>query len=139
MRVRCAGAKLVVTEPGQRAKVDGLGTDVIEVGDELDGLVAAHRPVEDSTSVGPDGLFIELYTSGTTGAPKGVGVPARAIAAFVAYMRYGCHLLDSDVLWNAADPGWAYGLYFGVVGPLAMGCPPMCCSPAGSRRSSRHR
>lgn len=123
VRVRGAGAKLVVTEPGQRAKVEGLGTDVIEAGDELDGLVAAHRPVEDSAAVGPDGLFIELYTSGTTGAPKGVGVPARAIAAFVAYMRYGFHLLDSDVLWNAADPGWAYGLYFGVVGPLATGRP----------------
>ncbi|MFI5801164.1 AMP-binding protein [Streptomyces sp. NPDC051677] len=56
-------------------------------------------------------------------AHKKLGVPARAIAAFMAYMCYGLHLLDGDVLWNAADPGWAYGLYFGVVGLLATGQP----------------
>ncbi|MFG1667769.1 AMP-binding protein [Streptomyces sp. Y7] len=123
VRVRGAGAKLVVTEPSQREKVDALGVDVIEAGDELDGLVASHPPVENSAAVGPDGLFIQLYTSGTTGAPKGVGVPARAVAAFMAYMRYGLHLLPGDVFWNAADPGWAYGLYFGVVGTLATGQP----------------
>jgi acetyl-CoA synthetase len=26
-----------------------------------------------------------------------------------------------DVFWNAADPGWAYGLYYAILGPLAAG------------------
>jgi acetyl-CoA synthetase len=36
-------------------------------------------------------------------------------------MRHGLDLRPDDVYWNMADPGWAYGLYFGVLGPLLMG------------------
>ena len=72
-------------------------------------------------AVGGDGALILLFTSGTTGAPKGVPVPVKALASFVAYMHYGLDVHDDDVFWNAADPGWAYGLYYGVLGPLATG------------------
>jgi len=121
VRVTDARAKLIVTEASQRKKVDHLGIPVLETGEEMNMLVASSAPLTDSVAGGPNSLFVQLYTSGTTGTPKAVGVPARAIAAFIAYMRYGLDLLDSDVFWNAADPGWAYGLYFGVVGPLAIG------------------
>src|SRR5690606_31506273 len=60
-------------------------------------------------------------TSGTTGKPKGVPVPARALAAFHSYLRYGLDVSGDDVFWNAADPGWAYGLYYGIVGPMVAG------------------
>jgi acetyl-CoA synthetase len=33
-------------------------------------------------------------------------------------MRYDLDVSPSDVFWNAADPGWAYGIYYGVIGPL---------------------
>ncbi|MFS0734470.1 AMP-binding enzyme [Microbacterium jepli] len=36
-------------------------------------------------------------------------------------MRYGLDFTPNDVYLNAADPGWAYGLYYGIVGPLALG------------------
>jgi acetyl-CoA synthetase len=29
----------------------------------------------------------------------------------------------SDVYWNAADAGWAYGLYYNILGPLLVGKP----------------
>ena len=38
-------------------------------------------------------------------------VPLRALLAFGAYMRDAIDLRESDVFWNIADPGWAYGLY----------------------------
>jgi acetyl-CoA synthetase len=38
----------------------------------------------------------------------------------VSYMEYGYDLRE-DVYWNIADPGWAYGLYYAIVGPLAIG------------------
>jgi len=81
---------------------------------------------EEGTSVpaavlGGDAPFIHIYTSGTTGKPKGVVVPIRAMAAFRAYIEFGIGLLPGDVYWCAADPGWAYGLYFGVLGSLSTG------------------
>lgn len=124
MRLRAGNATVVVTEPSQEAKLDGLdGLDVIVAGAQFDDLVATSEPLAESVSVGGDGTLILLFTSGTTGAPKGVPVPLKALASFVAYMRFGLDVSDDDVFWNAADPGWAYGLYYGILGPLAIGAP----------------
>ncbi|MFD6529316.1 AMP-binding protein [Streptomyces sp. NPDC060184] len=70
---------------------------------------------------GGDAPFIDLYTSGTTGLPKAVTVPVRATAAFAAYQWFGLGQRPDDVFWNLADPGWGYGLYQAVIGPLALG------------------
>ncbi|WP_144107437.1 AMP-binding protein [Paraburkholderia sp. BCC1886] len=78
----------------------------------------AHVP---AAILGGDAPFIHIYTSGTTGRPKGVVVPIRAIAAFHAYAEFGIGLAQDDVYWCAADPGWAYGLYFGIVASLCTG------------------
>jgi acetyl-CoA synthetase len=58
---------------------------------------------------------------GTTGNPKGVLVPIRALASFHAYAEFGHGLREDDVFWCAADPGWAYGLYFGVLATFLTG------------------
>ncbi len=68
-----------------------------------------------------DDLFMMMSTSGTAGLPKGVPVPLRALMAFGAYMREAVGLRSNDIFWNIADPGWAYGLYYAVTGPLLLG------------------
>jgi acetyl-CoA synthetase len=68
-----------------------------------------------------DDLFMMMSTSGTTGLPKGVPVPLSALMAFGAYMRDAIGLTPNDVFWNIADPGWAYGLYYAITGPLLLG------------------
>lgn len=70
---------------------------------------------------GLDDPFLIMFTSGTTGPAKPLLVPVRAIAAFAAYMRDAVGLCPDDRFWNFADPGWAYGLYYAVTGPLALG------------------
>lgn len=65
--------------------------------------------------------LVHVFTSGTTGAAKTVPVPVKALAAFGIYLEYGLDVRDGDVFWAAADPGWAYGMYYGILGPLLSG------------------
>ncbi len=105
MRVEAGAAKLIITDADQRPKVTPLkGLTLIETGEQFDGLIAQHEPLRESARLGGDGVFVQLFTSGTTGKPKGVPVPIRAGAAFTSYMRFGLDVADDDVFWNAVDP-----------------------------------
>ncbi|RKE23839.1 acetyl-CoA synthetase [Paraburkholderia sp. BL23I1N1] len=84
-------------------------------------VVEADSPQVTPAALGGDAPFIHICTSGTTGRPKGVVVPTRALASFHAYVEFGIGLRHDDVYWCAADPGWAYGLYFGILGSLCTG------------------
>lgn len=129
-RLATSGAKLVVTNSAQRPKLDEIPDHplVATVGDmvpasDVDfraGLAAASDAFEPVLRRGDD-LFMMMSTSGTTGLPKGVPVPLRALLAFGAYMREAVDLREGDVFWNIADPGWAYGLYYALTGPLLLG------------------
>jgi acetyl-CoA synthetase len=87
---------------------------------DLDGAIEKGRQVPAVARAGDDAMVL-LFTSGTTGNPKGVQVPVRALASFRSYMEHGLAVDKNDIYWNMADPGWAYGLYFGVLGPLLLG------------------
>ena len=141
-RLQDSAARVIVTDDQQRPKLDDVldGPDgltdstphvvVVSPGDRRaedrgdisfwDALNAA-RPVQTPAVVSGDDLCVLIYTSGTTGPSKGVEVPAKALAAFVAYMRFGYDLRDDDVFWCMADPGWAYGLYYALLGSLLLG------------------
>ncbi|MCW4354145.1 AMP-binding protein [Hoyosella sp. YIM 151337] len=136
-RLQASGAKVVVADADQVAKLapgEDIPADVpwqvvvagADTSTELSfsKLLASHdadNPRGAPVAVGADGGLVQLFTSGTTGTPKGVPVPVRALASFHAYLEFGLDVRDDDVFWNAADPGWAYGLYYALLAPMAAG------------------
>lgn len=139
-RVEHSGASVILTDAQNRVKVTEAFNDMGEEAasnitvitkdakqladvDDIDYYEALEQaePFEDAVRVTKDDQMILIYTSGTTGNPKGVDVPVFALSAFEAYMRFGLDVKPEDIFWNIADPGWAYGLYYGVIGPLPLG------------------
>jgi fatty acid CoA ligase FadD36 len=64
-----------------------------------------------------------LYTSGTTGKPKGVMLTARAIAADLDALASVWEWTPSDVLVHGLPLFHVHGLVLGVLGPLRVGSP----------------
>ncbi|WP_042666047.1 acetate--CoA ligase [Haloferax sp. ATB1] len=102
---------------------DGFGHDLKGNQHDWDDLLDEHAgeridPVERDAE---DMLFL-MYTSGTTGQPKGV---KHTTGGYLAYAAWTSHaVLDiekEDTYWCSADIGWITGHSYIVYGPLALG------------------
>jgi acetyl-CoA synthetase len=135
-RLYDSGAKLVICDSAQRAKLRPcdempapLPWRIISTGPQIDedlnfgSLIGGFSPGFEAAALGGDAPLIHIFTSGTTGKSKGVVVPIRAMASFQAYAEFALDLREDDLYWCAADPGWAYGLYFGILSSFSTGTP----------------
>ena len=67
-----------------------------------------------------DGMLLH-YTSGSTGAPKGVLHVHYAMIQQYKTAQWVLDLKESDIFWCTADPGWITGTAYGIFGPWLNG------------------
>jgi acetyl-CoA synthetase len=85
-------------------------------------LIATADPVCPAEPMDSEQLLFLLYTSGTTGKPKGIMHTSGGYLTQVAFThKYVFDLHDDDVFWCTADVGWVTGHSYIVYGPLANG------------------
>lgn len=133
-RIQLAQSKLVVTDLANREKLSEISNcpPIVTVQAELhaqnypqdfDFWRELNRQTEtvELEMLSINDPFLLMFTSGTTGPAKPLKVPLKALIAFGDYMKNAIGLSQDDIFWNIADPGWAYGLYYAITGPLLLG------------------
>jgi len=141
-RVRASGAKVLCTHWEYRDRIPSLPASTTLI------TVTGHAPIAAGDidfwsamnaetahgAIAPcrrDDPAVLLYTSGSTGPPKGVAIATNFVLSIHPYMVWGVDLAADDVFWPTGDPGWGYGLICYTVA-LALGVPVVCQEAAPS-------
>ncbi len=112
--VRDSGPSVVVASDDVELPSTLGGLPRIPIDIDAPGPPPAVEPDEDATA------FV-FYTSGTTGAPKGVLLPRRAVASNLDALAEVWRWTADDVLTHALPLFHVHGLILGVLGPLRLG------------------
>ena len=135
-RLQTAGVRLVVTNTAGAAKLSRIsrrlpGLDgIVVVGegkgpDDFGRLVAGHSQDFVAEDTGPDDPALMIFTSGTTGPPKGALLPHRVLLGHVPGVQMAYEFLPQpgDLMWTPADWAWAGGLLNALLPSLYLGVP----------------
>jgi acetyl-CoA synthetase len=135
-RLQTAGIRLVVTNVAGAAKLSyvsgrlpGLDGTVVVGGDagpdDFGRLVADHSADFSAEDTGPNDPALMIFTSGTTGPPKGALLPHRVLLGHLPGVQMHHEFLPEtgDLMWTPADWAWAGGLLNVLLPGLYLGVP----------------
>ncbi|MFJ4470946.1 acyl-CoA synthetase [Streptomyces sp. NPDC089424] len=105
---------LVLTAPGAELPAALAGLPRVEV----DVRATGTAPAQDADDATP---ALIVYTSGTTGPPKGAVIPRRAIASTLDALADAWRWTGDDVLVHGLPLFHVHGLVLGILGPLRRG------------------
>jgi acyl-CoA synthetase (AMP-forming)/AMP-acid ligase II len=93
---------LIVCSPAQRQRLEGRGEPVLCFGGDYERALAQAAPLERPVELDPEAPLLLLYTSGTTGRPKGALISHRAEIArnLVVRAELGIRAEDAYVAWS---------------------------------------
>ncbi len=136
-RLIAAGVKAVIANEAGRAKlaairsrlpeletvicVDGAAAGALD----FEKLVADHAPHFAAAATGPDDPAMMIFTSGTTGPPKGALHGHRVLLGHLPGVQMPHEFLPQpgDLFWTPADWAWAGGLLNALLPALYLGVP----------------
>ena len=142
-RLKVAGASAIITNRFGWERLKDIRANlpqlkhVVLVGDAVAGEtltfadLLAHAPLSEPVTTGPDDPALMIFTSGTTGAPKGALHGHRVLAGHIPGIQFAHHYLPQpdDKMWTPSDWAWAGGLLNALLPSLLLGIP-VVSSPA---------
>ena len=132
-----SGAKVIITNKALKPKLDAISDQLTDleyiIVTDADDTKSGTREISykallkgqsDKLKCEPmdpeDPLYL-LYTSGTTGKPKGIVHVHADILGHHMTSKWVLDLREDDVYWCTADPGWVTGTVYGIFGPWSNG------------------
>jgi acetyl-CoA synthetase len=127
-RLENSSAKVLITDSHLRKRINEIRKDL----PDLKKIIVIDKPKKGDVDykremamasrhfkvrmMKPDEPAFMLYTSGTTGKPKGVMHCHKAIVQEHLTAKWVLDLKPDDIYWCTADPGWVTGIAYSILG-----------------------
>ncbi len=125
-RLGNSSAKVVITTKELLPRITKVKKNLpdlekVILAEDLDKLMAEMDDQFKVREMDLDDPAFMLYTSGTTGKPKGVIHTHKAVIQEHMTAKYVLDMKDNDIYWCTADPGWVTGIAYEILGSWSVG------------------